>query len=145
MNTPVPSLFRYYMCMSLARDEFNKHLHADIEETHSDDIAHAGMAFLFTKSGLFMQIWYGMLFVVVEGWEQSGLRDPEIEQLLTDADHVTKLRNFRNAVFHYQKQFLPVKQEGLFADQATVDWVTNLSDAFKRKLLEAMKAESPKP
>jgi hypothetical protein len=142
MNTPVPSLFRYYMCMSLARHEFYKYMNEDIKKTASDDHAQTGMGLLYTKSGLFMQVWYGMLFVVVEGWEQSGLSDPEIEQLLANAEYVTKLRNFRNAVFHYQKQFLPVKQEGLFADRAIVEWIIQLSDAFERKLLQAMKAES---
>ena len=143
MNTPVPSLFRYYMVMSLARREYYEYLSDDIKKTESDDAADTGMALLFTKSGLFVQVWYGMLYVVVEGWEQSGLTDPEIDQLLTNSDdYVAKLRNFRNAVFHYQKQFLPVKQQGLFADRTMVEWITQLSDAFQRKLLEAMKAES---
>jgi hypothetical protein len=145
MNTPVPSLFRYYMCMSLARSEFEKFLPDSLKADDPDDPAQSGMEFMFTKAGLMMQIWYGMLFVVVEGWQQSGLTDPEIEQLLTNSDYVTKLRNFRNAVFHYQKQFLPLKQEGLFADRTIVEWITKLSDAFKRKLIEAMREESAKP
>ncbi|MGH9716620.1 MAG: hypothetical protein ACRD4R_07825 [Candidatus Acidiferrales bacterium] len=144
MNTPVPSLFRYYMTMSLARQEFYKFM-PEVKDDHPNDPAQAGMEFLFTKAGLMMQVWYGMLYVVIEGWEQSGLTDPEIETLLLQTANVDKLRNFRNAVFHYQKQFLPVKQEGLFAERTMVQWITVLSDAFKRRLIEAMKAESAKP
>jgi hypothetical protein len=142
VDTPVPSIYRYYMCMSLARQEFYKYLPADLAAKNSGDDVQDGMELTFTKSGLFMQMWYGMLFVVVEGWNQSGLKDVEIERLLTNADYVSKLRDFRNAVFHYQKQFLPVKQKGLFADSAIVDWIRQLSDAFQRRLTEAIKAES---
>jgi hypothetical protein len=89
-----------------------------------------------------MQIWYGLLYVVIEGWKELGLADAEIDNLLRQADYVTKLRNFRNAVFHYQRQFLPVKQEGLFADRSMVEWITSLSDAFKRRLLVEMRNET---
>jgi len=140
LDTPVPSLFRYYMSMSLVRQEFYSHLPS--VEDNADDPAQAGMEFLFTKAGLMMQIWYGLLYVVIEGWKELGFVDAEIDNLLRQADHVTKLRNFRNAVFHYQRQFLPVKQEGLFADRSTVEWITNLSDAFKRRLLVEMKNET---
>jgi hypothetical protein len=134
------SLFRYYMSMSLARQEFYKYLPS--VKDNPDDPAQAGMEFLITKAGLMMQIWYGLLYVVVEGWKELGLVDSEIDNLLRQPDYVAKLRNFRNAVFHYQRQFLPVKQEGLFADRAMVEWITRLSDAFKRRLLVEMKNET---
>ena len=140
MDTPVPSLFRYYMSMSLVRQEFYKHLPS--VKDNPEDPAQAGMEFLFTKAGLMMQIWYGLLYVVIEGWKELGLADAEIDNLLCQADYVTMLRDFRNAVFHYQRQFLPAKQEGLFADRSMVQWITSLSDAFKRRLLIEMKNES---
>ncbi len=92
MDSPVPSLFRYYMCMSLARQEFENFLPESLKADDPEQPAQAGMTFMFTKAGLMMQVWYGMLFVVVEGWQQSGLTDPEIEQLLTNSDYVAKLR-----------------------------------------------------
>lgn len=140
LDAPVPSLFRYYMSMSLVRQEFYKHLPSSLKD-NADDPAQDGMELLFTKAGLMMQIWYGLLYVVIEGWKELGLVDAEIDNLLCQADYVTKLRNFRNAVFHYQRQFLPVKQEGLFADRSMVEWITSLSDAFKRRLLVEMKNE----
>ena len=128
------------MSMSLVRQEFYKHF-----PSIGDNLANpaqAGMEFLFTKAGLMMQMWYGLLYVVIEGWKELGLVDAEIDNLLRQADYVTKLRNFRNAVFHYQRQFLPVKQEGLFADRSMVEWITTLSDAFKRRLLLEMENEA---
>lgn len=144
MDSPIPSLFRYYMCMSLARQEFYNELPTSMKHNEPDP-AQAGMEFLFSKAGIWMQIWYGLLYVVIEGWEQSGLVDAEVETLLKNTSNVAKLKRFRHAVFHYQKQFLPVKQEGLFAERSIVEWITTLSDAFKRKLTEAMKEESAKP
>jgi hypothetical protein len=58
------------------------------------------MEFLFSKAGIWMQIWYGLLFVVIEGWKQSGLVDAEIENLLKNTSNVAKLKRFRHAVFH---------------------------------------------
>jgi len=144
MDSPIPSLFRYYMCMSLARQNFYKDLPTSMKNNEADH-AQAGMEFLFSKARIWMQIWYGLLYVVIEGWEQSGLVDAEIETLLKNTSNVAKLKRFRHAVFHYQKQFLPVKQEGLFAERSVVEWITILSDALKRKLTAAMEEESAKP
>ena len=108
--------------------------HAKDAPDYPDDPAQTGMEFLFTKAGLFMQIWYGMLYVVVEGWRELGLVDDEIDALSKNSEYVTKLRNFRNAVFHYQKR-LPLKQEGLFAELPMLLWLTDLSEAFQRRLL----------
>jgi hypothetical protein len=60
--------------------EFEKHLTRDPK-----DIAmHGGdpMAFMVSKAGLKMCLWYGMLYVVVEGWQEAKLSDPEVDILL---------------------------------------------------------------
>lgn len=140
----VPVLFRYYMSMSLARQEFYRFLPEARLHDNPTDPAQAGMEFLVTKAGILMQIWYGLLYVVIEGWEQAGLKVAEIDGLLTETDKVAKLRAFRNAVFHFQRQFLPTKQEGLFADRSMVEWITKLSDAYKRVMMIEMRDEIDK-
>jgi hypothetical protein len=43
------------------------------------------MAFLVSKAGLKMCLWYGMLYVVVEGWRDTKLSDAEVDRLLASA------------------------------------------------------------
>lgn len=41
-----------------------------------------GLAFFADDPGIFMSYWYGGLYVVIEGWKELGLHDPEIDQLI---------------------------------------------------------------
>src|SRR5208282_3830685 len=61
----------------------------------------------------YMSYWHAGLFVVVEGWQSLGLHDSVLDKLLA-SPNVGLLKRFRNAVFHYQKNFL---------DQRFVDMV----------------------
>ena len=99
------------MSMSLARQEFYKHL--PLTHDKPGDPAQAGMEFLITRAGIMMQVWYGLLYVVIEGWEQAGLIDAEIHEMLMDTDKVGKLRAFRNAVFHFSTAVSTHKTRGL--------------------------------
>ena len=79
-NSQIPILFRYFMAASLMRQEFDQHL-ADPK-----DMALVGddpMKFLVSKAGLKMCLWYGMLFVVIEGWQEANFSDPEVDRLLS--------------------------------------------------------------
>jgi|SRR6266478_1201315 len=74
-DAAIPVLFRYFMTASLMSQEFDRHLAKDTEITDA-------MVFLASQSGLKMALLYGMLYVVIEGWQELGLSDPEIDQLL---------------------------------------------------------------
>ncbi|WP_199029505.1 hypothetical protein [Ralstonia sp. ASV6] len=56
---------------------------------------HASMVFR-------MQVWYSLLYVVVEGYKELDLRYEPLEEVLAKGDYVDLLRRFRNATFHYQ-------------------------------------------
>ena len=45
---------------------------------------------------MYMSLWYGCLYVVIEAWRELGLRDREVDSLLTSA-HADLLRRYRNA------------------------------------------------
>jgi hypothetical protein len=49
--------------------------------------------------------WLASLFVVVEGWQKLCLHDDEVDRLL-DAKFLDLLRRNRNAIFHYQPEYL---------------------------------------
>jgi hypothetical protein len=139
----VPILFRYFMAASLMAQEFDKHL-ADPK----DVALHGGdpMKFMVSKAGLKMCLWYGMLFVVVEGFKEAGLSDPEVDRLLS-SPNTELLRRFRNGMFHFQTDnWLPSKFSDFFVPKnKTVEWVRALTTELRRFLLAEMKRIGAKP
>jgi len=139
----IPILFRYFMAASLMSQEFYRHL-ADPKDAalHRGD----GMAFMVSKAGLKMCLWYGMLYVVIEGWHEVGLSDPEVDRLLT-SPNTKRLKQFRNGMFHFQKDhWLPAKFADFFVPaNQTVDWVLALTGELRRYLTAEMNRISSKP
>ena len=56
------------------RQEFDKHLADPAEKALVGDDP---MQFLVSKAGLKMCLWYGMLCVVIEGWQDAKLSNIE--------------------------------------------------------------------
>jgi len=84
----------------------------------------------------YMAAWYGLLYVVVEGWEALGLSDPEIDQLLSD-ERKALLRRYRNGVFHYQRDYFDERFVNLWAqDFEARFWILRVHDAFARWIPE---------
>jgi hypothetical protein len=126
----IPVLFRYFMAASLMQQDFDRYL-TDPAPPAPDD----PMFFLADKSGVAMCLWYGMLFVVVEGWQGiPDLDDPEIDRLLQS--NVYWLRHFRTGTFHFQWQWLPAKLT--CATPERHQWVRALMAAFRRRLMAEM-------
>jgi len=78
-----------------------------------------------------LSYWFASLYVVVEGWQELGLQDPDVESLLADTNSLSLLRRFRNGVFHFQasytdKRFAEFFGKGLEA----VGWAQTLNSAF---------------
>jgi len=70
----VPILFRYFMAASL-----NVSGVREAPDTCPEGQRHARWgpdAFMVSRAGLKMCLWYGMLYVVVEGWQEAKLSDP---------------------------------------------------------------------
>lgn len=135
-NDQIPFLFRYFMAASLMRQEFDKHLNDPKEMA---PVGNDPMRFWVSKAGLKMCLWYGMLYVVIEGWQNANLTDPEIDQLLSSPN--TKfLKRFRNGMFHFQKdQWISPKLADFFVpSNKTVEWVRTLTAEFRRYLMAEM-------
>jgi uncharacterized protein DUF4279 len=82
-----------------------------------------------------LDLWYGCLFVVVEGWRKKKIRDEAVTAFLRDRAKVALLEGYRNAVFHYGSNYIDPRQEKLFKDEAFVDWVSGLHDAISNFFL----------
>ena len=79
---------------------------------------------------MYMSLWYGCLYIVIEGWRGLGLGDQEIDALLR-SPNVDLLRTYRNATFHYQKEYLHEKfMTFLREGEATATWVREIHNSF---------------
>ena len=98
-----------------------------------------------------LSVWYSLIYVVVEGYRDLGLKDEKIEALLSDSVKVESLRRFRNAVFHFQEDPIGPKLMEFLETEESETWVRELNVAFKaffeRKLpvqmfLEAIRSQA---
>jgi hypothetical protein len=77
-----------------------------------------------------MSLWYGCLYIVIEGWRDLGLENQEVEAFL-ESPNVDLLRIYRNATFHYQKDYLHEKFMAFLREgEATATWVRGIHNAF---------------
>ena len=135
----IPILYaRYYTAALFMRDTFGQCL-ADPKEQHLIGDPRLG-PFIFpsTKTGLAMGLWLGTLYVVVEGWQEAKLSDPEIDRLLTSAN-VPLLRRFRNGMFHFQgDEWLSTKLSNFAHSPDSVPWTDTLMKEFGRYFFTEM-------
>jgi len=125
MSEEFPSLFRYFMWSSLMREYFDQALANSGTKLDDQD----GFLFFSTKPGIFMTYWYGGLYVVIEGWQELGLHEPVIDELL-QSPNVDLLRRFRNGAFHFQNAWLDDRLVAFCGAAGSVSWVRALTQRF---------------
>jgi hypothetical protein len=77
-----------------------------------------------------LEVFYGLMYVVVEGNQQLGFQDPAVDGLLSQSQFVDSLRRFRNATFHFHDDPIPKMME--FLDESgSEDWGRDLYRAVK--------------
>jgi hypothetical protein len=88
-----------------------------------------------------LSVWYSLLRVVVEGYQELKLSDPKVDEYLQKTEYVEALRRFRNAMLHYQADPLSDKlMEFLLLDDAT-DWARGLNKALEACLQKLLPIE----
>ena len=86
----------------------------------------AGRAFMY------LSYWYAGLYVVCEGWQNSKLSDPEIDDLLK-SPHLGFLKQFRHGVYHYQADYFDKRfMNALMRGKDFDGWAESLTLAFAR-------------
>lgn len=83
-----------------------------------------------------LTVWYALLYVVVEGFQELKLSHPEVDRLLRNNECVDCLRLFRNATFHYQKDPLTEKALKFLEAQDSEIWIRSLNKALEAYFLE---------
>jgi hypothetical protein len=84
---------------------------------------------LSTMAGI--AVWYSLLYVVIEGYQELNQHDEAIDELLARGDFADKLRRFRNATFHFQAEPLPEKLMAFLTAQDSEKWIRALDKAFR--------------
>ena len=83
----------------------------------------------------YASFWLGELYVVVEGWQELGLLDSTIDNLLT-SPFVDRLRRYRNGVFHFQKEYFDPRLATVLDEPGEfLDWAAALNKAFSHYFL----------
>jgi hypothetical protein len=125
-------LLRYFLWADRMRIHFEDALNAaggvpDVFEPRSEDEALAAFNVL-----LYISMFYGTLYVVVEGWRDLGLSDPEVDELL-NSSNVGLLKRYRHGCFHFQRDYWDDRFMGLLREgEATAAWIQSLHGALDR-------------
>ena len=114
------------------RDLFRRETSGDWLKMASADIS-GFLLFLYSGPGIYLLYSYSGIYLVIEGWKDLKLSDPKIDELL-DSPFVDRLRLFRNATFHYQKDPMSWKHLQFFGteEEQTEKWLNNLYSEFER-------------
>jgi hypothetical protein len=85
---------------------------------------------------MYLSYWLAALYIVTEGWQALKLSDERVDARLTD-EALTRLRQFRNAVLHYQPEYVDKRVQSVFNDLEGVSrWAHELHDAYSAFFLE---------
>ncbi len=118
----------------------------------------------FIRVHMYMSLWYGALWAVVEGWTALNLTDHTIDTLLAVTTGRMKkesgkgglvqevpetygdlLRRVRNAVFHFQSNYFDRRWAEFVSQPNAAAWVQALQAAFDRWFVEWLRAREATP
>src|ERR1039458_5333345 len=118
------ALHRYYIWANRHREYFESASLQLLEKTNT------ALTIFAEDPMFFMSYWYAALFVVIEGWNELHLSDPQIDELL-ESPNVDLLRRYRNGVLHFQREYSDPRFLDLITAQGVVPWVHELNLAFR--------------
>lgn len=149
------TLYRYFLYAVVMRDNLKKE---DIESflKSLEDDASSVLLFFSSPIGVYLTSYYSSIYLIIEGWRDLKLSDAKIDELIS-SPYTDRLRLFRNATFHYQKEPISPKLLQFFGpkEDDTEKWInelyTEFGNYFKRnsfmipdELLEQIKGKGTK-
>ena len=132
LDIRVLTLYRYFAYAAEMRRLFVNTADDGWLDVMTPDIT-GMLSFFYSAPGVYLLYAYSGIYLVIEGWQDLGLQDDRIDELL-ESPYVDKLRRFRNATFHYQKEPLSRKHFEFFGteEEQTELWLNNLYREFER-------------
>lgn len=73
-----------------------------------------------------LEVLYGLIFVVIEGFRELKCKDERVENLLAAENYVDLLRRFRNGVFHYQKEPMDPRLVTFMTRENSGKWIREM-------------------
>jgi hypothetical protein len=136
LNPDVLMLYRYFAYAAFMRSRFRSETDPEWFKMFSADESGPVMFFL-SPPGIYLTYSYAGIYLVIEGWGDLGLKDDKIDELLK-SPFVDRLRLFRNATFHYQKDLLSWKHLQFFGteEERTEVWLNQLYSELERFFAE---------
>lgn len=131
LRLEIITLYRYFAIAAHMRDLFRRAVSAETLKSLSDSTQL--ILFFWSAPGIYFLYSYAGIYLVIEGWRDLKLADAKIDLLLA-SPFVEKLRRFRNATFHYQRDPLSLKHLEFFGteDEKTEQWLDELYREFER-------------
>jgi hypothetical protein len=128
----IVTLYRYYSFAAYMRECFRR----EMDDGWGEALIRGDLSpimLLYSPPGICLMYMYSALYVVIEGWKNLELNDPKIDDLI-QSPFVDRLRRFRNASFHYQKDIVSLKHLELFGteEERTEVWLRELYSEFSR-------------
>lgn len=146
------TLYRYFLYAVVMRDNLKKEDVESFLRSLKDDVSSV-LLFFSSPIGVYLTSYYSSIYLIIEGWRDLKLSDSKIDELIS-SPYTDRLRLFRNATFHYQKEPISPKLLQFFGpeDDDTEKWINELymkfGDYFKQnsfmipdELLEQIKGK----
>ena len=132
----IATLYRYYLYAVVMRENLKNEKLEDFIKQLKDDISSVILIFS-SPAGIYMTYFYSAIYLVIEGWKDLKLSDDKIDGLI-DSPNTDKLRLFRNATFHYQKEPISPKLLQFLGteEEATEKWINKLYIEFGKYFKE---------
>lgn len=136
INPKIITLYRYYVCAVQTRLQFSMETTPDWFKMMSNDWTSI-VLFFYSAPGIYLSYSYAGIYLVIEGWKELKLKDEKIDNLIS-SPFVDRLRLFRNATFHYQKDPISSKLIQFFGteEEKTEKWLNELYYEFGRYFQE---------
>jgi len=120
-------------------DSVKQFITAEVPVTERDQFPEAFVqAAQLHSSFMRLSVWYSLLRVVVEGYQELELSDQKVDEYLKRTDYVEASRRFRNAMFHYQADPLSDKLMEFLQLQDATEWARGLNKALEACLTELL-------
>lgn len=136
LNPDVLTLYRYFAYATHMRSMFRRETDPEWFKMFTKDESGLLM-FFYSPPGIYFLYSYAGIYLVIEGWRDLGLKDNKIEELI-ESPFVDSLRLFRNATFHYQREFISWKHLQFFGteEEQTEKWLNQVYKEFERFFAE---------
>lgn len=121
------SLHKYFIHADKMKILFEQ----ELRNIGSNEITFEGS---LTNQYLYLDLWYGMLYVVIEGWIDLKLENFRINKQLEDPI-LNELKRFRNGIFHFQNNYFDKRFIDFISNKNSVKWIRETHDEFSKWFL----------